>query len=58
MLFRSDLEFCGLVNMGLCDDAVELEYPLMDRHGEMYMRNGHYDENMEREMIDLILSKL
>ncbi len=55
---RTDLEFCGLVNMGLCDDAVELEYPLMDRHGEMYMRNGHYDENMEREMIDLILSKL
>lgn len=55
---RMDLEFCGLVNMGLCEDAVEMEYPLVDGQGGMYMRDGHYDEDKGKEIMDLILGAL
>lgn len=55
---RTDLEFCGLVNMGLCEDAVELEYPLKDEKGNLYMKDGEYDAWKERELIEYIAGRL
>lgn len=55
---RTDLEFCGLVHMGLCQDAVELEYPLKDEEGNPYIKEGRYDAGKEEEIIDFIMGRL
>ena len=55
---RTDLEFCGLAPMGLCKEAIELEYPLVDGQGRMYMEEGRYDREKGEEIINFILHRL
>lgn len=55
---RTDMEFSGLKNMGLCDDAVEMEYPLQDAQGRPYIVSGVYAPDKEHWFIDRILHNL
>lgn len=55
---RMDMEFCGLANMGLCKDAIEKEYLLMDMEGNTYMKDGLYDCIREQELIAFIVEQI
>ena len=55
---RTDMEFSSLVNMGLCQNAFEMEYPLQDENGNSYMQDGKYDVIKTEEVIDIIVENL
>ena len=55
---RTDMEFSSLKSMGLCDDAVELEYPVKDACGSSYMKNGRYDAKQCEKLIAVILKHI
>jgi len=49
----TDLEFNSLKSMGLCEDSIEIEFPLYNNELH-YIKNGQYDE----EQTDLLINDI
>lgn len=53
----TDMDFNSLNRMGLCNDAIELEFPICGKDGKPYVHNDEYDENQTRYLIDMIIKE-
>lgn len=52
---REDLEFNSLNAMGLCKEAIEIEFPTCSDNGQPYINNDKYDEKQSEKLIKQIL---
>ena len=55
---REDMEFNSLNAMGLCEDAIELEFPTSDNNGKTYINKDRYDIRQSELLIHQILEKI
>ena len=54
----TDLKFNSLNAMGLCEDAIEIEFPTCSQNGQPYIKNDTYDQESSKILIDQILATL